>query len=88
MRIQSEVIGVRLTPRVRALLEEFAQRNGLTNKSALPNLSAAIRTIIELSAAGGDNEAVYRAAYANARADLIQSVSSKYGILMTELSKL
>lgn len=88
MRIQSEVIGVRLAPRARGLLEEFAQRNALVNKAGLPNLSAAIRTIIELSAAGNDNEAVYRAAYANARADLIQSVSSKYGILISELSKL
>lgn len=88
MIIQSEIIRVRVTPRVREIVEEFAIRNTLGNKTGAPNLSAAVRTILELAAANGDQAEVYRIAYANARAEVIQRVSAKYGVLMDELSRL
>jgi hypothetical protein len=87
-RVQSEILRVRVTPRIRDAVEEFARRNSIDNKAGDPSVSGAVRTILELAASDGSQEQVYRIAYANARADVLQKVSVKYGLLMQELARL
>jgi hypothetical protein len=86
--VQSEILRVRVTPRIRVAVEEFASRNALLNKAGDPSISAGVRTILEMAASDGSQEDMYRIAYANARVDLLQKVSEKYGLLISELSKL
>ena len=87
-RIQSKIIRVRLTPRIHEIIEAYALNNGIENKRGDPNLSGAARTILEMAVSDGSKESLYRIAYANARADLLQSVSGHYGRLIEELAKL
>jgi hypothetical protein len=79
---------LRVTPRVRALIEEFAVRNTIATKAGAPSVGGAARTILEIALSDQSQETMYRIAYANARADVIQSVSVRYGRLIEELSKL
>jgi hypothetical protein len=87
-RIQSKIIRVRLTPQLHGIIEAYAINNGIENKRGDPNLSGAARTILEMAVSDKSQESLYRIAYANARADLLQSVSNRYGRLIEELSKL
>jgi len=87
-RIQSKIVRVRITPELHALVTDFAERNSIENKRGDPSLSGAIRTILEITASDKSQEAMYRIAYANARADLIQQVSARFGRLIEELVKL
>jgi hypothetical protein len=86
--VQSEILRVRVTPRIHAKVMEFAERNSILNNAGDPSMSAAVRTLLEMMSSDGSQEAMYRIAYANARADLLQKVSEKYGLLISELSKL
>lgn len=87
-RVQSQSIRVRVTPQIREAILAYAERNGIENRRGTPNVSAALRTLLELMSSDGSQEAIYRIAYANARSDVIQSLTARFGRLVEELVKL
>jgi hypothetical protein len=87
-RIQTEVISVRLTPKMMELVLSFARRNQMLNPDGSPNVGAAGRALLALGLDQGNaGAAVFMAAYDSARSKILQHVQGKLKAVMTALTR-
>lgn len=85
-KVQTEVVGVRLTPEARKGLVDFARKHNMTNKAGDLNLSEAARTVIALALSQGVPDAIYEVAVQNARSEWLERVNGGWRAAMEALT--
>jgi len=87
-KVQTEVVAVRLTPKAREGLEDFARNHKMMNKAGDLNISEAARTVIALALSNGLPDAIYEVAAQNARSEWWERVNGGWRAAMEALTDL
>lgn len=87
-KVQTEMVGVRMTPQIREGLRLFAERHAMVNKAGEANISEAARTIIALALSNGVPENIYKTAFENARTEWMERVNGGWRAAMEALTQI